>query len=144
MSFPLTRYISRINRSYRQYRRAAIPASILPGAQHKYVEIICNRPGITQEELSDFFAIDKSTVARQLQQMEDAGFIAREPLPEDKRCRGVYPTEKLREVRPLVEKTRNAFSQSLMEALTPEEQENLEYLLNKISEHIKRGGTVQP
>lgn len=140
MSFPLIRYITKILRSYKEYRREIIPPQVLPIAQHKYVETIYKSPGITQEKLSDEFVVDKSTIARQLQQMEENGLIKREPLADDKRYRGVYPTQKLMELEPLIKKARCDYSKKLVEILSPEEQEELEHLLKKISEHIEEEG----
>ena len=49
----------------------------LTGGQHTYVLNICRNPGITQDQLAKMIYINKSNVARQVAQLEQAGFIER-------------------------------------------------------------------
>ncbi|HPF87904.1 MAG TPA: MarR family transcriptional regulator [Candidatus Limiplasma sp.] len=75
----------------RQLKPRGITAS-----RYTHILVICENPGVSQEEISDRLKIDKGSVARTLQQFEQDGYITRYTAAEDKRQYRVYPTEKAR------------------------------------------------
>ncbi len=85
-----------ISRLQAAYRSAKLPA--LPACQHTFVLAICRAPGRSQEEISRDIRVNKSTAARALSQLEEKGYITREPNPEDKRELLIYPTEKMTDI----------------------------------------------
>ena len=56
----------------------------------------------SQEEIARELCINKSTVTRNLNCLEEKGYIKRESLPSDKRQFAIYPTEKMQAILPEV------------------------------------------
>ena len=54
---------------------------------------ICDCPGISQEQLARRIYQNKSSVARQLAVLEEAGFVRRVCCDSDRRVTELYPTE---------------------------------------------------
>lgn len=94
--------LNNISRSQAIYRHENISAEDLHMGHYAFVLAICAEPGRSQEELARELCINKSTVARNLNCLEENGYITRTPLPSDKRQFSVHPTEKMLAVFPEV------------------------------------------
>lgn len=94
--------LNNISRSQAVYRLRRISADDLQSCHYAFVLAICREPGRSQEELAEELCINKSTVARHLNCLEERGYITRSPLPSDKRQFSVAPTEKMLKVLPEV------------------------------------------
>ena len=94
--------LNNISRSQAVFRHSRIPAEDLQSAHYSFVLAICREPGRSQEELAAELCVNKSTVTRNLNFLEEKGYIKRPPLPHDKRQVSVYPTEKMLSVLPEV------------------------------------------
>ncbi len=92
--------LNNISRSQAIYRHGKISAQDLQTGHYAYALAICREPGRSQEEIARELCVNKSTVARNLNYLEDKGYIARQPLPNDKRQFSVFPTEKMLAVLP--------------------------------------------
>ena len=66
----------------------------LDGIYHSYIIAIFHHPGFSQDKLSRFICVSKSSVTRHLAFLEERGYIVR-CQGEDKREMLVFPTEKL-------------------------------------------------
>ncbi len=92
--------LNNISRSQAVYRNNKISAKDMQSGHYAYALAICREPGCSQEELARELCVNKSTVTRNLNYLEDKGYITREPLPTDKRQFSVYPTKKMLAVLP--------------------------------------------
>ena len=92
--------LNNISRSQAIYRHSGISAKDLQGSHYAYALAICREPGRSQEELARELCVNKSTVARKLNYLEEKGYIFRQPMPTDRRQFAVYPTDKLLEILP--------------------------------------------
>ena len=92
--------LNNISRSQAVYRHGKISANDLQSGHYSYVLCICREPGRSQEEIAKDLCVNKSTVARNLNYLEEKGYILRKSLPSDKRQFSVYPTEKMLAVLP--------------------------------------------
>ena len=81
----LMRSISRTYRCSNRYKTEKLKASGLKAIQQTYIFQICRFPGISQEQLSQRIAVNKSNVTRQLATLEQNGFINRQASPEDRK-----------------------------------------------------------
>jgi len=113
--------LNNISRSQALYRRSRIPAEDLQAGHYAFVFAICREPGRSQEELARELCINKSTVARHLNHLEDKGYITRNPLSNDKRQFEVYPTEKMLEILPKVREVSREWTTLLSEGISEEE-----------------------
>lgn len=66
----------------------------LDGIYHSYIIAIHHHPGFSQDKLSRYICVSKSSVTRHLTFLEDNGYIERRQ-GKDKRELLVFPTEKL-------------------------------------------------
>ncbi len=134
----LMRYINRTSRCFTLYRNNCLENRGINGYQHLYVIRICQRPGILQDELVREIYVNKSSVARQLSLLEQNGWIRREPCEEDRRQLRVYPTEKAMEIFPEVLEVRTRWNQALLEEFSPEEQQQLCAMLERVEKKAER------
>ena len=139
--------ILRIGRCCRLYRRRALRDLDLLPAQHLLLSHVCRRPGLAQEGLAGTLYLDKTTVAHQLNKLEELGYIRRESAPEDGRCRRIYPTEKGLEVYPRIHGAFEDFTAGLLEGLGEADRAELDRLTEllfrnaaRMAERDKPGG----
>ena len=96
--------LNNISRSQAVYRHNKISANDLQSSHYAFVLAICREPGRSQEELAKELCINKSTVTRNLNYLEEKGYIKRHSLPNDKRQFSISPTEKMLSVLPEIKK----------------------------------------
>lgn len=113
--------LNNISRSQAIYRHNKVSANDLQGGHYAFVLAICRRPGRSQEELARELCLNKSTVARNLNCLEEKGYILRTPLPNDKRQLSVYPTEKMLAVLPEIKSASEEWMSLLSEGIQEEE-----------------------
>ena len=82
-----------IARCAAQYRSERLAALGLKSCHASYLMGICDCPGISQEQLARRIYQNKSSVARQLAVLEEAGFVRRVCCDSDRRVTELYPTE---------------------------------------------------
>ena len=73
----ITQLIAHIHRQDFQYRAAKFEPLGLKACHGKYLKVICDNPGICQEELTAHIVVNKSNIARQVAALEEAGVPAR-------------------------------------------------------------------
>lgn len=59
-----------------------------------YICCVCDNPGFSQEQISSFLHVDKSTVAKAVKELLNEGYITRAPNPEFRREFAITPTDK--------------------------------------------------
>lgn len=106
--------------------------------QDSYILHVCRNPGITQEQLSKMIFIHKSNVARQLNSLEEKGFVERRPDPHDKRNLLVYPTEKAQSALPVIREVNRRWNESILQGFTEEEKETIAKYIGVLAENAKR------
>lgn len=92
--------LNNISRSQAIYRSSKISADDLQSSHYAYALAICREPGRSQDELAAELCVNKSTVARNLNYLQEKGYVSREAIPQDKRQLSVFPTEKLLKIIP--------------------------------------------
>ena len=106
----------------------------LSSGQYMFMLCICDYAGITQDALAEELAMNKSTVARVVAQLEHAEFIRRTINLKDKRIYNLYPTEKGIATYPKIKKVLDSWNSLITEDLTDEEDRLLESLLIRVQE----------
>ena len=124
--------LNNISRSQAIYRHSKITAEDLQSGHYAYALAICRQPGRSQEELARELCVNKSTVARNLNYLEEKGYISRQALPNDKRQFSVYPTEKLLAVLPQIRSASEQWMNLLSEGIPPEELEVFDRVLQRM------------
>ena len=128
----ITQIIGQIHRLDFQYRAAKFEPLGLKACHGKYLKIICDNPGICQEELTAHMIVNKSNIARQVAVLEEAGFVERRTCSKDKRKVRLYPTEKTLAMRHEILDVLEGWQTHLLQDISPEEKQRLEELLSRI------------
>ena len=129
--------LNNISRSQAIYRHNRISAGDLQTGHYAFALVICRAPGRSQEELAQELCINKSTVARNLNLLEEKGYISRNPLPNDKRQFAVYPTEKMLSVLPEIKKASEEWMALLSEGIPAEELAVFDAVLLRMQEKAR-------
>ena len=129
--------LNNISRSQAIYRHSKITAEDLQSSHYAFVLTICAQPGRSQEELARELCINKSTVTRNLNYLEEKGYILREALPTDKRQFSVHPTEKMLGVLPEIKQASAQWMTLLSEGIPKEELEVFDRVLNRMQSRAR-------
>lgn len=124
--------LNNISRSQAVYRHSRISADDLQAGHYAFALTICREPGRSQEEIARELCINKSTVARNLNYLEEKKYITRIPLPSDKRQFSVYPTEKMLAVLPEIRQVSAEWMTLLSEGIPEEELTIFDSVLNRM------------
>lgn len=129
----LSRNINVISRCASAYRAERLEKYGISSAHYFYVIAICKNPGISQDKLAKKLYINKSSVARALQTLENDGFIERRQNEADRRITEVYPTAKADEILPFVVEIVGDWNEFLFEALEENERKLFMEMLEKVA-----------
>ena len=130
--------LNNISRSQAIYRHGRISAEDLQTSHYAFVLAICREPGRSQEELAKELCINKSTVARNLNYLEEKGYISRNPLPNDKRQFSVYPTKKMLGFMPEIKQASTEWMALLAEGIPENELEIFDSVLNRMQSKARQ------
>jgi DNA-binding MarR family transcriptional regulator len=129
--------LNNISRSQAVYRRSKIHADDLQSCHYAYVLAICRAAGRSQEELARELCVNKSTVARNLNFLEQKGYIQSTPLPNDKRQFSVYPTEKMIKVLPEIKSVSVEWMALLSEGIPQTELDTFSSVLERMQDKAR-------
>ena len=132
------KHLGEVWRCANLYRAEQFEELEIGSYQDSYIIEICKQPGIAQEKLAGLIYVHKSNVARQLNSLEEKGFVIREPDPNDKRNLLVYPTDKARAALPAIPQVHRRRKQLVLGGLSEEEQEAVARYMEILSENAKR------
>ncbi len=130
--------LNNISRSQSIYRHSKISAKDLNPAHYSFVLAICAAPGRSQEELARELCINKSTVARNLNSLEENGYIERRSIPNDKRQFSVYPTEKMLGILPTIKEASVKWMELLSEGIPQDELDIFDSVLCRMQERARQ------
>jgi len=129
--------LNNISRSQAIYRTGKISAQDLQSGHYAFVLAICREPGRSQEELAKELCVNKSTVARNLNYLEERGYISRTPLTNDKRQFSIFPTQKALEVLPQIKNASKEWMELLSEGIPKSELEVFDSVLLRMQEKAR-------
>ncbi len=127
-----------IMRCRAQYRASYMEQFGLKGCHANYIIALCEEPGSSQEQLARRIYADKSNIARQVAALEEHGYARREVDAEDKRVQHVYPTEKAKELLPLILEKQNCWDDFVIKELTDEELAQAGAVLKKMKQQADK------
>lgn len=100
----------------------------LTAAQVPIIMLIYEKPGISQNNVAQELALEKSVVAKSIKKLMELGFLSRESNKEDKRAYNLFPLKKATEIYPvLIVQGKNC-----MELLTAGFREEEKIVLNQM------------
>ena len=96
------------------------------------------REGISQDELSEYLMMDKTTTARAVKKLEDAGYVTRSREEMDRRYYHLYLTDKGRALAPRIWETRKQWTEILSEGFSEEEEKLFYSYLERAADNAAR------
>lgn len=126
-----------IHRQSSMYLDRQLKEDNITGSQYTHILVICENPGVSQEEISDKLKIDKGSVARTIKQFEKEGYITRLTATEDKRQYQIYPTDKAKALYEKIHGIAIASEKRLTRNFTDIEREILKNLLDKVVSNLE-------
>ena len=130
--------INLVSRSAEVFREERLKDCGIRGCQSKYVLVIAQNPGVSQEDISRMLFVNKSNVARQIGFLETAGFVKKVGNDRDRRAVHLYPTEKLLGALPRVKEVLAEWRALVTEGFTEEEKAELQRLSEKMVENARK------
>lgn len=104
----------------------------LTRAQCRTLGYLARNEGIIQAGLADLLEIRPMTLVRQIDRMEDAGWIERRADPADRRARRLYLTAKARPILGRIWNVANETRDESLARLSPTERDQLIDLLRRV------------
>ena len=129
--------LNNISRSQVVYRSGRVTAPELQSSHYAYILVVCRMPGRSQEELARELCVNKSTAARNINYLEEKGYVTRASLPRDKRQYSVFPTEKAKAVLPQLRAASAEWMTLLSEGISPAELETFHAVLQRMQEKAR-------
>ena len=129
--------LNNVSRSQAIYRYSKISADDLQPGHYAFVLSICREPGRSQEEIARDLCINKSTVARNLNYLEETGYVSRVSLPNDRRQFAVHPTEKMLGVLPQVKAVSGEWMTLLSEGIPQDELDIFNSVLERMESRAR-------
>jgi MarR family transcriptional regulator, transcriptional regulator for hemolysin len=112
----------------------------LTRAQCRTLGYLARNEGINQAGLADLLEIRPMTLVRQIDRMQEAGWIERRPDPSDRRARRLYLTDKARPILGRIWDVASETQDQVLAALTPDESEQLIDLLRRVHGSLAERG----
>ncbi len=131
------RYLGQASRAYALYRDIALKELGLSGYKGTYLSVIHHHPGITQDMLADKLVFNKSSVTRQIAELEKAGLVRRERSPQDRRQIRVWTTQQGESLLNAVWEANQNFLRLISEEFSPEEMALLEDMSSRLCRRAK-------
>ncbi len=123
----------RINRQWKKVCRSALAPYQYIGVMHLIVIYVNRYPGSRQEDVAEFYSLDKAGVARDALRLEKMGHISRQIDPESRRQYSLYLTEQGKEMVGVFRKIFVDFEKRILSTLSESEKETLLGLLDNVN-----------
>ncbi len=130
--------LNNISRSQAIYRNNKILSDDLQSGHYAYILAICRTPGRSQEDLARELCVNKSTVARNINYLEENGYVLRNPLPNDKRQFSVFPTQKAHNILPEIRAVSAEWMALLSEGIPQTELDIFDTVLSRMQERARK------
>ena len=126
----------RINRQrLRILRHTVLNPNGYVGVMHLIVLHVGRRPGASQEDVVNFFALDKASVARGARRLEEMGHLCRTQDPQNRRQYQLRLTPAGEEMRNLINAAHERFQRQLACGVSDGDWTQLASLLRRLEEN---------
>ncbi|MEE6657521.1 MarR family transcriptional regulator [Pediococcus acidilactici] len=108
----------------------------LTKGQFLYLARVCENPGIIQGELAELLRVDRTTAARALRKLEEQGLISRRFAADNQKIKRLYPTEKGRDVYPIIKRENEYSNATALRGLSEAEVKQVRNLLLRVEKNV--------
>lgn len=144
MRDPVLASLLRINRQRMRYLRRALAPWQYVGSMHLIVLYAGRNPGASQEDVACFYALDKTSVARDARRLEELGHLERRTAPENRRQYQLFLTEGGRAMIQVIGEVQERFQHTLAAGLSSQDWQCLTQLLERLEENACRPSSPDP
>jgi DNA-binding MarR family transcriptional regulator len=130
---PVGKWISIIYRYSIMHANEMLKPYNLTGSQLMFFIAIVDMPGITQEELSEYLKINKSTTAKVVKILEKNGHITKSASKKDRRAFNLYPTKNSIELRKNIRSLAFQWDDILFRGFNDEEKKKIYDLIERMA-----------
>jgi len=116
----------------------------LTRAQCRTLGYLARNEGINQAGLADLLEIRPMTLVRQIDRMQEAGWIERRPDPTDRRARRLFLTDKARPVLGRIWDVATETQDQVLASLSPDQADQLIELLRRVHGSMADRAPVRP
>lgn len=132
-SIDITKIFAIANRRMQMHYARELAALDIKFGLMGYLMCIRNNPGLSQEQISSIMAVEKSSVAKAVKQLEAEGFITRTVNPNSRREYILVPTEKAEEAHEKLKSVKEKVHAVMTRNMTDIERDLFLRLLDKIA-----------
>lgn len=132
----LNRFIVLLNRGRGRYMHRRLQQYGLYGPMYSILLHLERCPGSSQDSLSEYFLLDKSTVARLARRLEELELISRSVTQHDRRQYQLLLTDAGRSLLAVIHDHLNTWSDAMLTGLSEEEQQTVGRLLQRMTENV--------
>ena len=125
--------IMRLNRLRALYLRRLLAPYHLCGTMHMLLLYLHRHPGACQDAIAETYPLDKATVAREAQRLEELGLLRRSVVSGNRRQYALENTAAGEALVQVILDGYARFSACMTRELTPEQQQTAAALLKKMS-----------
>jgi MarR family transcriptional regulator, temperature-dependent positive regulator of motility len=135
LDLPLGALISIIRRNHIIALNIRLKPLGLSAAQVPILLYLSRREGVSQEAIARHFHLDKATIARGVQRLEEDAFVCRRVAPDNRRAYGLFLTAKGKEMIGAILRIESAWEEELLADLSPQERDDVIRVLRTLAEH---------
>ncbi len=135
---PLIKLISVIYRYSLMYANRKLENFDITGGELSFFIAIVDKEGITQEELSGYLKMNKSTTSKAVKLLESKGYVVKKIYDKDRRSYNLYPTKKAIELRKQMRKLAFGWDDILLEGIDKKERESIYKAVETMVENADR------
>ncbi len=96
------------------------------------IEYLATHPETYQKDLEGAFLVNRSTISKIVQAMEQRGYVRREPVSKDGRLKRLFLTDLGMELRPRVVEAIHITDAQLLDTMTPEQSQSFRDTIQNI------------
>ena len=130
--------IGRTRRAWEMYCRSVASELGILESYRMVLFFLARRPGANQKEIAEFANVTTAAVNQTLKDMVAEGYVRKETDENDRRHTRNYLTEKGEKTGHALREKLYAADEVIREAISPEKEEEIMDLLDKIHECIRR------
>ncbi len=128
----LSRFSTFLYRHKTKYMNEKLKDFDLQGLMFMMVNYVHHHPGTSQDAVACHLNIDKCTIARRTNRLEDLGYLVRKTDENDRRQNNLFLTEEGEKLVPIIKDNLAMWNSLVTDELTDDEKVTLITLLGKV------------
>ncbi|MEX0773918.1 MAG: MarR family transcriptional regulator [Balneolales bacterium] len=128
--------ISILHRKSRVYFLRELKPLRIGSGEVKIFSYLAHEPGATQQEITNYFKLDKGTVSYLIKRMDEHGYVRKESDPEDRRSSKLYLTANAQKKEKEIQKVFSGWTELLINGFTKEEEKQAFEIMERMIDNV--------